>query len=55
MGWHSEKSLYSLTRGEIARERERVDKGYHSDYFDEIVKERKGSSGSTDDSEPRGD
>lgn len=41
MGWHSEKSLYSLTIGEIIKEREKVESGYHSDYFEEIIDEQK--------------
>ena len=40
MGWHSEKQFSSLTIGEQQIERDKVNNGYHSQYFNDIIKER---------------
>lgn len=42
MGWHSEKSLYSLTVEEIIKEK-KIGSGYYSDCFEEIINEQKNS------------
>ena len=40
MGWHSEKQFSNLSRSEQQKEREKVNNGYNSEYFSDIIKER---------------
>lgn len=40
MVWHGEKQFSSLTMGEQQKERDKVNSGYCSEYFSDIIRER---------------